>query len=66
MFQELLKHTTVRSASDMSDTAFLPRAFEIDKLDEAGVARLLSLRSIHHDFNSTLCCYGSIWLFLCH
>lgn len=38
MFQVLLKHTTVRSASDMSDTAFLPRAFEIDKPDEGGVA----------------------------
>lgn len=39
IFQVLLKHTTVRSTSDMSDTAFLPRAFEIiDKLDVAGVA----------------------------
>ena len=38
IFQVLLKHTTVRSTSDMSDTAFLPRAFEIiDKLDVAGV-----------------------------
>lgn len=50
----------------MSDTAFLPRAFEIiDKLDVAGVACLFLLQSIHHDFNSTLCCYGSIRLFLC-
>ena len=67
IFQVLLKHTTVRSTSDMSETAFLPRAYEIiDKLDVAGVARLLLLQSIHHDFSSTLCCYGSIWLFLCH